>query len=149
MRTMTVKALCVLTLLLQVWIGVGRGQDVCVPLHEAGACAGHSTDGADGDGHEADHGTCCLSADGAGHERVCDSGACCCVHVPAPSPEQLPKKGTEWRAVTLAPVVVQRVVEAVVWGGLDGADGDAGPGPAPDGGLWAQVCAVKSTRLLI
>ena len=154
MSNFAAKALVLLALIVQMWIGAGRGQVVCLSLHgglvcphwEAATEVGHHHD--DGHGHDCDgaHEDACGGDEGVmatgGVGSTCD----CCVHVPVPDPMQTSRSSSAAMDVklTMSPVLVAIVCMV---------RGDEGwsthPVRPPDWSETAQALALKVTRLQV
>lgn len=143
MRFLPAKLVAIVLLLMQGWIGIGRGQVFCVPMH-----------GLQGDCGEVAAAACeCCCDESHGHEHsapvaVAGHEPCgCCLHLPTPDPDQLPqpRSGVECGAkvvVAVLPLVVFDLTAAVQ---LDRSWWH----PPPDPASLAQVRGLKCTRLNI
>lgn len=154
MSTFVAKSLVLLALIVQLWIGAGRGQVMCLslqgglvcPHREAATEVGHHED--DGHGHacHGEHEDACGGDEGViatgGAGISCD----CCVHVSVPDPMQTSRGAGPAMELKWFPAPVLLAIVCSVPGNSGWSAESVRP---PDWSRTAQVLALKATRLQV
>jgi ABC-type nickel/cobalt efflux system permease component RcnA len=147
MRITPSSTVALLLLLLQLWMGLGHGRAICIPLgpcvEHAAVEVHHSHDHscAGRQGHDHDHGHGPAAQFGHDHDE-CG----CHIHVPMPSDERLPSRSGG--CVDLQVQIVSAVVGLLDWSG-PAAQRAEPMGRPPDRACLAQARGLKATRLLL
>lgn len=157
------KAVTVLLLVVQTWVGIGRGQEICLPMHGGVACERPCP--VNSAHRDAEHGSCESSRNGCCNSRrgdtdvtgcsehdcesigIADHEPCaCCIHLPIPDPDQLPQQKLQAPEIPSIALAFESSWERGVALAIEREKTRTVP---MDWSATAQSRALRATRLLV